>query len=354
MSLLFTRRRALLGASSLLVPRVAAAPWQPNSVVPFIPSYSGPGNIASFTAWYGTRAYTAAIAAAHSALINLRRGSDNATSDFNALSNGDVDQAAALTFAGVDATGTGAITGTALTFTGGNIGDTVTGGTTAPGTFIVSGSSPTWTVNISQTVASTTLTLTWGLFVTTLYDQTGGGNPIAQTTSFNQPLFVPNLVNGRGVVVSNGAAQSLVTAGGFTPATGLISFTGVGQRASGTGGAGLIRANGSSGNRIAWPGVANSMRMTGAGGGSVSVSATDAVTHAAFGVLNGASSALFVDAATNTGTATGDTTANQISAAAGAVSTILYFGESGFADNVDLTSSGAALLANEKAWWNTP
>lgn len=153
-------------------------------------SYTGPGDIVSGAlAWGGLFAYNAAKCGA-SQCIRVRRASDNTESDIGITAAGALDIAAALTFAGTDATGTGAITGTALTFTGGNVGDMVTGGTTAVGTYIVSGSSPTWTVNISQTVVSTTLTLTWSLFISKLYDQTGNANDFVQATAANQPRLI--------------------------------------------------------------------------------------------------------------------------------------------------------------------
>lgn len=168
------------------------APWQPVVLAPVVsacPAYSGPGDVVAFDFWWGLRAYSSAIATTGTQkLIQVRRASDNTTQDTGMVC-GALDSASASTFAGTDASGTGSITLTTLTFTGGHVGDTVTCGTCAAGTYIVSGSSPTWTVNISQTVASTTITLTWGLFVAKIYDQVGGQDMV-QATSALQPQLL--------------------------------------------------------------------------------------------------------------------------------------------------------------------
>lgn len=158
--------------------------------------YSGPGDaVPGWTAWWGLRAYSAAYAAAHGnlAIIRAATGANaGTTTTITALSSGAFDQTTAHTFGGVDATGTGTITGTTLTFTGGTIGDQVTGSTVLAGTAIISGASPTWTVNLTQTVASATLTLNGALFVTQMYDETGSGLNIANATAAQQPILVLN------------------------------------------------------------------------------------------------------------------------------------------------------------------
>lgn len=162
------------------------------------PSYTGPGDvISSAVVWYGLRAYNGTQAATGTQkAVNVRRASDNTTSDILYLTTGALDNASAATFATVDATGTGAITGTTLTFTGGHVGDTVTGGTVLAGTYIVSGASPTWTVNKTQTVVSATLTLTWGLYITRFYNQgsQGSGADLVQATNSKQPQLILNAI----------------------------------------------------------------------------------------------------------------------------------------------------------------
>lgn len=166
--------------------------------------YIGPGDIVSFDAWWGLRAYTAAEAATGThKVVTLRRTSDNVECDILVATTGDIGLTSSTcngstqggitptAFAGTDASGTGAIVGTALTLTGGHANDTITCGTCQPGTFITGGSSPNWTVFPSQTVASTTITATYGLFVKTLYDHVGSKD-FSQTNTALQFHYMPN------------------------------------------------------------------------------------------------------------------------------------------------------------------
>lgn len=204
-------RRGLITGGAALAAYSKLAQAQLNQVPVFtVPgsssTYIGPGDFASAAAAFMLRGYSAATQTV-ALCINLRRSSDNVQQDFG-LANGNLDQDSIGTFGGVNATGTGALTGTTLTFTGGVIGGQVTGGTVAAGTVIVSGASPTWQVNISQTVASATLSVANALFVTKLYDQTGGGNDAVQVTAANQPYLILNAENNRPGIYF-GASSSL-------------------------------------------------------------------------------------------------------------------------------------------------
>jgi hypothetical protein len=100
----------------------------PTSVAPYV----GPGDIVSgATAWWGLRAYSAATAGTKA--INIRASGDNATADINTLTNGNLDVVTVSSFL------------------------TTHGGTA---------------------------------FLTKMYDQTGGGNDVAQATAANQPSLV--------------------------------------------------------------------------------------------------------------------------------------------------------------------
>jgi hypothetical protein len=97
----------------------------------FIPisAYAGPGDVLTgATTWWGLRAYSLAVTGNNA--INLRRDSDNASKDFVTLVTGDLD----------------------------------------------TGSISSWAAGAN-------------LFVTKLYDQTGNGNDIANTTAAQQPGF---------------------------------------------------------------------------------------------------------------------------------------------------------------------
>lgn len=197
-------RRNLLGGASAFSALVAARSARAavggsrsHQIVALSRNYVGPGNFATAIAPYMLRGYSSQTANI-AQCVNLRRSSDNATQDFGLL-NGNLRQSLIAAWGGVNAVGTGSITGAALTFTGGVIGGQVT--PAAPGTLIISGTSPNWTVNISQTVASTTLTVANALFPTVLYNQlTPGANDAVQATAGNQPYLALNAVNGRAAI----------------------------------------------------------------------------------------------------------------------------------------------------------
>ncbi|HEY8685974.1 MAG TPA: hypothetical protein VIO57_10250 [Chloroflexota bacterium] len=169
------------------------------------PPFAGPIDAAGVTptAAYCLRACSSAKAIALANVVNIRNGVSGSTFNVAALVTGALDTATLISTLGTDASGTGSISTTTLTFTGGHVGDEVTGAGVTAGTYIVSGASPTWTVNISQTVASTTLTLTPGAFLHTWYDQGPNGYNCVQATNGSQPQLI--LHNGS-YVTFNGAA----------------------------------------------------------------------------------------------------------------------------------------------------
>ena len=184
-------------------------------------SYIGPGDVVSgATAWYGLRAYNGAYAAATSKAVSLRRASDNTTCDFNVATSGALGVSASgcsagsglslASFATTDATCTGtAASSTTLTVTGcsstPNVGSTITGtGFTQPvyATAVsVAAGSGTITMNTAQTVTAASSTLTYGLYVTSWYDQTGSGNTVSQATAGNQPELLSSCGNSLPCVV---------------------------------------------------------------------------------------------------------------------------------------------------------
>lgn len=183
---------------------------------------------------FGLRAYAKVATNGTTKSVNIRPASGAANFDVLLLANGAIDIATAIATAGTDATGTGSITGTALTFTGGHIGGSVTGGTTLPGTYIVSGTSPAWTVNKSQTVVSTTLTVRWGMFVNTIYDQAGNSDAVQSNTTL-QPILVPGLA-------PNGVLPGIVFNGTNTsvPSTATVATQTISWVANSSNGAGSV------------------------------------------------------------------------------------------------------------------
>lgn len=326
------------------------------------PSFTGLGDVSGWTtlyAYHSVRAMTAAIAAGgttKSVQISSASGSGG-THDVLILSSGYVDIADAFSFAGTDATGTGAITGTTLTFTGGHTGDVVTGGTTLAGTFIVSGASPTWTVNQSQTVVSTTLTLTWGALVEKIYDQSGNSRDLTATNSGTRAQLVVG-INGLPSLYAGGG-QIYELNSGIT-INQPLTLTAVAKR---TAISGTTTANIAGGYPVSVilfdGGFANTADVYAGGGGAMSATATDNVAHSFVGLINSTSSVLSVDGAEKAdGTAIGTGATIQLSVL-GNVATgwrlIGYWSEAAVNSAVaaNLTQRNAA-IANMRTAYGTP
>ena len=184
-----------------------------------VSSYTGPGDVVSTAKfWIGVRAYNAAYAASAGKAANLRRASDNTACDFNVATSGALGVSASgcsagaglslTSFATTDATCTSgtAAASTTLTLSGcsstPHVGSSVAGsGFSQPvsvvsvGTF-TSGAG-TVTLNLPQTVSAVATTLTYGLFITEMYDQTGNGVNAIESTTALQPLLAPVCLNGR-------------------------------------------------------------------------------------------------------------------------------------------------------------
>lgn len=216
-------------------------------------TYTGPGDVVSgATAWYGLRAYNAAYATAKSKAVNLRRASDNATCDFDVATTGALGVSdsgcgtgvglSLAAFATQDATCTGTIASTTMTCASASstphAGSTLTGtGITQP-SYIVScgtftGGAGTCTLNAAQTVSvGETITMTYGLYVTEAYDQSGNGHNIIQSTAGNQPQLLtssgpyPNSLI-TNTMSFNGTSQYLIgsSAGNFPFPTTNITWS---------------------------------------------------------------------------------------------------------------------------------
>ncbi len=204
--------------------------------------YQGAGDVASsWQTWFGLRAFSSAVAVTGTTVaLNIKRLSDNHTCDVLIATTGGLGNTtncstgtdngqAVSSFQTVDAVATASITGSTLNATGGHLYDSVTGAGVVPGTIIISGSSGAWTVNTSQTVPSTTVTLKYGLRVPTLYDQAnvGGTHNWTQAALANQAILAlgcytagtePCLVTGIGGVtnyVSSGLTFTNATTADF-------------------------------------------------------------------------------------------------------------------------------------------
>jgi hypothetical protein len=206
---------------------------------PTTQTYYGPGDEVpgALAFWSASRAYNSAYAApGTNKALNVRRVSDNATSDIVVLKSGAVDITTANTFAGVDATCNGSTAGisTTIIFTGCSstptASDTIAStGFTQPAFLIGCGAfvagAGTCTLNAVQNISVAELvTMQVALTITEAYDESGanscGGSAchLTQAVSADQPQLLPNCGNSISCMNWNGSAQVLTNSTGFTRA----------------------------------------------------------------------------------------------------------------------------------------
>lgn len=346
-----------------------------------IASYTGPGNQATFTAWWGLRAYNTTIAAAGTqSVVDLRRASDNATCTAKVATDGSLDLTAGAkcngntqtvaAWANNASSCTAAITTTTMTVASCSAGNLTTGAPisgAAAGTIITAlgtgtGGAGTYTVSPSQTLASgSPITAPIWTFVSKIYDQVAGNAcggascDLVQATAGNQPKLFLSGGGGAGtkpyihvIVQFSGKMEG---ANNFTPnAAKLISLSVVAIRDSGTSTSTLITSNNSSNNSF-------TAAAANVWGSNVNGTATDKVWHAANASKNEVvgGSTVNIDGVETTGTGTVTLTAGHpiildtFSTAVG-----LGLGEAGFADNTNWSSgTRTALCHDQRLYWGT-
>lgn len=326
------------------------------------PAYVGPGDIVpGAIVWSGSRAYSAAVAATGTQkAYNVRRASDNATQDILILTSGALDIASALTFAGTDVTGNATSSGTTVALTGlastAHVGDTITG-TGYAGTYILSvgalvAGAQTVTTNTSQTIGvAAPVTLTWGLYITTRYDQTGNGNNFVQATAANQAILLPTgSPNGLPRVTYSGNQWELM--GGLSaPEPFTISSVAITTDSTNTPIFGFsnqfniqFRFNGSNTFYIYDAGL------------FISATCVDGSWHALQGVYNGGSSIANVDGTGTSGTLTGNALGSSFSIGA-AFTTVPVVPLNGSINEFGIwpvafsAGNNTAMSANQHTYW---
>jgi hypothetical protein len=254
-------------------------------------SFALPGNVASFTAWWGLRAYSASHCTGAVKAVQIRRASDNALLDVLIGTDCNIAIAPAVAHC-----------------------------------------------------AATTCT------VRTFYDQVAGNAcggascDLLQTTDANQPAFTFNCNGTKPCIQSAATAQTLTSANSHTPAgaTGTLYY--VGRRSVGTGATVMLAQTAGAGNRIQGTSAASTWSSLGASGIST-LAATENTFHVAMSVNTptGASAFIAIDGGQTGGTTVGGTVAGVPSGFRGGTSTTTSSFEGGFVDNaiVPLTSRTA-------------
>lgn len=272
----------------------------------------------------------------------------------------------ATAFAGTDTSGTGTITGRTLTFAGGTIYDVVTCATCAPGTIIISGLSGSWGVNISQTVLSSTITLTKPLYAVKWYGQINGNTCTfeAATSQFFAPVG-PNSVPGLYAPYAQSSHSYCATAATFTLAnTTPFTMSSIARRdtvlqsinyadmisiyGGGSSQAGLLFLNTSNTSQFSLPGA-----------GSTNVTVTDDTYHTFIGTQTNATTGAFLADETSSAVTPGSGSQTAVISLMGSTTTAQYL--DGWESEAVLWNGTAAsgtpltnLQANMKAWAGTP
>lgn len=352
---------------------------------PSTATYTGPGDVVSgASAWYGLRAYNAAYASPGTNLaVNLRRTSDNATCNFVIATSGEFGGTASAcaqggglslaSFATQDATCTGTISSTTLTCASASstphAGSTLTGtGITQP-SFIVScgtftGGAGTCTLNAAQTVSvGETITMTYGLYVAEVYDQSGANFcssapcHVVQATAGSQPQLLPscigtsllpciNPIGSKFLVGTVSVTDSFVSRTSVynfssllsTPAQTIIQTIGTNTTACGLGG-----------------GQTSGDINVQAAGSFTNIAASAATFYAIIGITVGSgSNSININGSSTTGTATACTNSGDValfSTSNGNRSASGYWGESGDWTATFNGTQISNMTSNQRTYW---
>lgn len=269
--------------------------------------YVGPGDLAPFTAWYGFRAYSHAVAVNGTSLMGQVRDPDTA-----------------------------------------EVCDVLIASTGGPGNMTnCTGSSNG--VSLLTFCNSGTASCSWAK----AYDQVAGNGcggsscNIVQATTGSQPTCTTPFT----CATFGGTTPTLVSANTFTPSAAKLSFVGVAKRTVSIqttkvmGGVGLNNTMG--GSSI----VTGKMVLTGGGSGSITGNATESTYIASVGVMDGASSVLRTLGAEVTGTVTASTSAGS-PIWSGGTGTTNAIHEAGFINNYAFSSTERAILeTNMRNYW---
>jgi len=332
--------------------------------------YSGPGDIVSgATAWYScSRGYSKAYSTGSNNACNIRRASDNSTTNIVILSNGHFDIATANSFAGTDATCSGSTTGssTTIAFTSCSstpkAADTVSGtGITQPaylascGTFTAGAGS--CTLNVAQNIAvAETVTMQVAMYVTEAYDQSGNAHNASQSTASAQPQVLPNCGSAIPCLFFNGTSTQ-INPTGLSAYSDPITYSSVIERTGAfTSYGDVYRTLNYVDATFRFSASANSIEVC--IGCGFSVTASDSTLHAFNAVLNGSSSVASVDGTTTTGTTTGSTisggTAIGADGSAGSEYVTGFINEFGFWLSAFNSTQYGNMCHNQRLYWGTP
>lgn len=280
--------------------------------------WTGIGDVqGSLNNYFGLDAATSALALAGTTKsCKLRRASDDTTQDFLILSSGIMDVAGAISFGGVHTTGNATSVGTSVALTGLSgaaiAGDRIVGagflGTYCKSVGAFAAGSQTVTTNTSQSIGvAEAVSLYWGLFGDTFYDQIGGQNITQSTATLAaQPMWLPDGGPSSGIPCFEFQGTQRFTGPGAVNASQPITALVTAIRKANFTAFNVAWHCGGGGSLIFSMSFVNAADTCGLYAGSVlaSVSScTDSVWHVLQGVGNGGSSAIQFDTTSGSGNA---------------------------------------------------
>ena len=289
--------------------------------------YNGPGDVQSgWSAWYGMRAFS------------------------NALAN-----AGATTTPVMDVRGPTSGTSCTIYLKGNGTGslDFTTSGSGGVGNQCVSGATTFCTVTNASCAVSK-------LYTQVLPDTACGGAScnLVQATTANQPTLImpgscsyPNAAS-LPCLSAGALAIKLAAAYSFTPNAAVQqTISTVANRSSGTGGANIMESGFNQQGITGHAGTANEWNILSNGSGIGSAAnATDATWHAANAILEAGTNLFNIDGTETTpASTTPNTTASAPTAAGGAASTTLEFAEGGWLDNFIASQTVRAAICDNQA-----
>lgn len=192
-------------------------------------------------------------------------------------------------------------------------------------------------------------------FVRTLYTQAGTFDLI-QTTAANQPQLIFNCSGSLPCIRASAATTLLASSASITPAGTALTMSLVARRPSGTTQCGFFSENGASGNLLWGHSTLGQWRLAQAAIALIVGTATEAVSHAAVGVMDGtAASVLNIDGVETTGTSLSVVTTVAAPRMFGVGTSVCETFEAVFWDGYGMPAGErAALISNQRSWYGTP
>jgi hypothetical protein len=197
-----------------------------------------------------------------------------------------------------------------------------------------------------DTAAATTHCNATSCFIAKWYDQSGNARDFLQASTSAQPALFFGCLGGNACLRWSTISHNMLAAS-FTPATGLVSYSVVNGRTTGTSSCHVMTENGIANNDLALPSGSANYTLK----GGITAPAADGQWHSVNAALQGATSYIMVDGTTKTGSVTGNTTVGQPQITSGGSATCDQV-EAIFWDNYAMTAGQAAALnTNQHSYW---